>query len=480
MSDIHQLVAEIERGPQGPSVGAFFDFDGTIIHGYSAAVAFRERIKRRTIGAKELLKIFAEAINVERRGHDVSALMELGVQSHADQSEADFNAFCRDIFESKISGLIYPDVRVLIDAHRDAGHTIAIASSATRGQLAPAAADLGVDHILCTEMEIANGRVTGELAGPIRWGGEKAQAVLDFAALYDLDLTTSYAYSNGAEDVPFLSVVGRPTALNPDKELAELADQRGWPAARFRLPHRHNPITLARSAAALGAIGVGVMTGAGAGILNQNKAIGLEVAASVGSELALSAAGIRLNVHGEHNLWAQRPAVFLFNHQSQLDVVALGALLRRDFTAVAKKELEKDPVFAPIGYLLDVAYIDRGNRTSAVETLDEAAQVIRDGKSVAIAPEGTRSPTPRLLPFKKGPFRLAMAAGVPVVPIIMRNAGELMRPHSFVISNGTLDVAVLDPISTADWDHDNLDEHITRVRHLYLDTMAHWPTEVHN
>ncbi len=186
---------------------------------------------------------------------------------------------------------------------------------------------------------------------------------------------------------------------------------------------------------------------------------------------------MRLRVVGEENIWAARPAVFLFNHQSQLDVFVLGSLLRKDFTGVAKKSLERDPFFGPVGYLADVAYVDRADSAKAREGLEPAVDALRNGRSIAIAPEGTRSPTPRLLPFKKGPFHMAMQAGVPIVPIVMRNCGQIMAAHSMVIHPGTVDVAVLAPIPTEDWTRENLNEHVESVRQQYLDTLADWPSE---
>jgi putative phosphoserine phosphatase/1-acylglycerol-3-phosphate O-acyltransferase len=212
-------------------------------------------------------------------------------------------------------------------------------------------------------------------------------------------------------------------------------------------------------------------------VVNRSRSLGANIAASAGSDLALAAAGVRLNVVGEENIWAARPAVFLFNHQSQLDVFVLAALLRKDFTGVAKKSLEKDPFFGPIGYLADVAYIDRSNTDAARKGLEPAVEALKGGRSIAIAPEGTRSPTPRLLPFKKGPFHLAMQADVPVVPIVMRNCGEIMAAHSMIIHPGTVDVAVLPPVATTDWSKDNLDENIAAVRQMYLDTLGDWPED---
>ena len=104
-------------------------------------------------------------------------------------------------------------------------------------------------------------------------------------------------------------------------------------------------------------------------------------------------------------------------------------------------------------------------------------EALQSGRSIAIAPEGTRSPTPRLLPFKKGPFHIAMQAEVPLVPIVMRNCGEIMASHSFVVHPGVLDVAVLPPVETKGWTKANLDQHIAEVRQMYLDTLSNWPEQ---
>jgi len=98
------------------------------------------------------------------------------------------------------------------------------------------------------------------------------------------------------------------------------------------------------------------------------------------------------------------------------------------------------------------------------------------GKSLAVAPEGTRSGSGRLGPFKKGAFRLAMAGGVPVVPIVFRNANDVWPLGTQFMRPGTVDVVVHPPIPTVDWTDETLDTHIAQVRELYLDTLAKWPT----
>ena len=101
---------------------------------------------------------------------------------------------------------------------------------------------------------------------------------------------------------------------------------------------------------------------------------------------------------------------------------------------------------------------------------------IRAGTSVVILPEGTRSATPTLGRFKKGAFHLARQAKVPIVPIVIRNAGELMWRRSKVVNPGTVQVAVLDPVPTDDWSADNLDVHIGQIRDAFAATLEKWPT----
>jgi putative phosphoserine phosphatase/1-acylglycerol-3-phosphate O-acyltransferase len=477
MSELEVLLARIEAAPEGPSVGAFFDFDGTLIDGYSASAFFKHRLKTGDIGFRELMRTVSEGINIERRGRDVSELMRIGVSAQAGRTRDDMRRYSREIFEKAIAGMVFPQARVIIDAHRRRGHTVVIASSATTPQIQPAAQDLGVRNIVCTQMEIdEDGRYTGALASPIRWGTEKAAGVAGFAADQGIDLAESFGYANGKEDIEFLELLGNPCALNPDKELLAYARGHGWPVARLVRPPKTDAVDVLRSGAALSVFGASVLAAAGLGLVNGSRTWGANLAAGAGADLSLAAAGVKLNVVGEENAWAQRPAVFLFNHQSQLDIFVLGAVLRKNFTGVAKKSLERDPLFAPIGWLADVAYIDRANNAKAREGLEPAVAALKGGRSIAIAPEGTRSPTPRLLPFKKGPFHLAMQAGVPVVPLIMRNGGELMAAHSFVIHPGVLDVAVLPPIPTEGWTAADLDDRIAGVRQQFLDTLSDWPT----
>ena len=477
MADIEWLVEQIDNAPEGPHVGAFFDFDGTLIAGYSAAAFFTYRLKRREISTKELMRTIAESVNVERRGHDVTELMNVGVQGQAGRDADEAESWARTVFAKEIAEMIYPDSRTLIEAHLRRHHTVVIASSATRAQVQATADDLGIDHIICTEMEVDDeGRYTGALASPIRWGEGKSDAVAEFAEEYQIDLDESFGYSNGSEDLPFLETVGRPCALNPDDGLVEISKERGWPVARLTERRSTNLVDVVRSAAAMSVFAGSVGAAAALAVLNQSRSMGANVAAGVGCDLGMATAGVRLRVIGEENIWSSRPAVFLFNHQSQLDAFVLGSILRKDFTGVAKKSLERDPIFGPVGFLADVAYIDRTDSAKARQGLEPAVEALRGGKSIAIAPEGTRSPTPRLLPFKKGPFHMAMQAGVPVVPIVMRNCGEIMGAHSMAIHGGTVDVAVLPPVPTDDWTLENLNENVARVRQMYLDTLANWPS----
>jgi putative phosphoserine phosphatase / 1-acylglycerol-3-phosphate O-acyltransferase len=472
MGDLERLIEDVRSGPSGREVGAFFDFDGTLIAGYSAGAWYGDRLRRLQVGPTELARTLVAGFDMSLRGTDVTRFMQIAVSAWAGRSADEIEELGERLFVQHIAGMTYPQAAPLIRAHREAGHTIAIASSATPFQVAPLARELAIEHLLCTEVEVVNGVVTGELAGPVLWGRGKADAVRGFAARLDVDLARSYAYGNGKEDLEYLETVGRPRPLNPDGGLRELAKERDWPTYRFSGRGRPGPLPVVRTGAALAGLGTAVAAGVGLGLLTRSRRVASNLAISSGSDAALALTGVRLNITGEEHLWSHRPAVFIFNHQSSLDTLVVGSLVRRDLTGVAKKEAARDPRFAPIGALTDVVYIDRSNSGKARSALAPVVERIRDGTSLVIAPEGTRTPTPRLARFKKGAFHIAMQAKVPIVPIVMRNTGELMWRGSSVVRPGTVDVVVLPPVATSHWRVEDLDRHVEEIRRSYQETFA--------
>jgi putative phosphoserine phosphatase/1-acylglycerol-3-phosphate O-acyltransferase len=151
-------------------------------------------------------------------------------------------------------------------------------------------------------------------------------------------------------------------------------------------------------------------------------------------------------------------------------------LVRSGFTAVGKAEAKRIPLLGPLAQLAGVAFVERGNTTQARAALAPAVDKIRDERlSLVIAPEGTRSATPRLGPFKKGAFHIARQAGVPVVPIVIRNAGEVMWRGAQTLRPGRVEVAVLAPVPTTGWTPGSVGRHAEEVRELFVETLANWP-----
>jgi putative phosphoserine phosphatase/1-acylglycerol-3-phosphate O-acyltransferase len=215
--------------------------------------------------------------------------------------------------------------------------------------------------------------------------------------------------------------------------------------------------------------------GLGLGLLKRNRRDAVNFTVAVGSDLTLGLAGVQLNVTGADDIEAAKPAVFIFNHQSILDGFIIMNLIRTDLTGVAKKEVASQPGFGQFARLAGIAFVDRADTKQAVAALQPVVAKLREGYSIAISPEGTRSPTPTMGRFKKGAFHMAMQGGVPIVPVVIRNAGELLWRGSKVMRSGVVDVHVHEPISVADWTRETLDERIAEVRALFLQTLSDWP-----
>lgn len=183
-------------------------------------------------------------------------------------------------------------------------------------------------------------------------------------------------------------------------------------------------------------------------LLTLNPSRSIWVARALWSPVLLWAGGAKLEVIGQENVDPNRPTIYVANHQSTIDIPAHFLAVPVPFRYVAKTQLKWVPL---IGWYLALAghvFINRSNRSKAIASLNAAAAKIRGGTSIFLYPEGTRSTDGRVLPFKKGPFALALKARVPVCPVTIEGSGDLMPKSTWNITPGPIRVKIGKPIDT--------------------------------
>jgi 1-acyl-sn-glycerol-3-phosphate acyltransferase len=169
-----------------------------------------------------------------------------------------------------------------------------------------------------------------------------------------------------------------------------------------------------------------------------------------GASQWLRFSGVRVKVTGLDLLDPKQTYVFVSNHRSYLDTAAMFIYTGRRIGLLAKKELLKVPVLGVGMGFVNVMAIDRTNRESAIRTTEAAAQRVKSGVSFAVFVEGTRAKPGELLPFKKGAFYMAREAGVPVVPVAIKNSDVLMGKGTGEARSGILEMVILPPVATND------------------------------
>jgi 1-acyl-sn-glycerol-3-phosphate acyltransferase len=162
----------------------------------------------------------------------------------------------------------------------------------------------------------------------------------------------------------------------------------------------------------------------------------------------LSTCRIRVEHEGIENVDPRQSYVFMSNHQSVFDIAAIATTLPVSFRFVAKKELTWIPFFGWALALSDQIVIDRGKREKAIRTLERAARRIRAGVNVIVFPEGTRSATGYLSPFKSGGFHLALAAEVPILPLTVSGTRSITPKRSLRVESGVVKVRFGKPVAT--------------------------------
>jgi 1-acyl-sn-glycerol-3-phosphate acyltransferase len=160
-------------------------------------------------------------------------------------------------------------------------------------------------------------------------------------------------------------------------------------------------------------------------------------------------AGVRVRVVGREKLDPNRAYIFMSNHVSNLDPPVLMPVLPQRVSVMVKKELFRVPLLGRAMRMASLVPIDRHNKESAIASVRAAAVVLRSGLGMVVFPEGTRSPDGRLLPFKKGPFYMAMDTGAPIVPVTVLGTREMMSKGKLAVRPGMATVVFHEPVETA-------------------------------
>lgn len=469
MQPHRDVIAEIQELPDGPQVGAFFDFDGTLISGYSAIAFIEEQITRGNLSVRELVELVGAMASFGIGNLGFSAMMIATSQFLRGVREDSYINFGEELFRTHIARQIYPESRALVQAHLTKGHTVAIISSATPYQVLPAARDLEIENVMCTELEVEKGNFTGAVLQPTCFGPGKVTAAETLAEKFGVDLDRAFYYSDSDDDILLLERVGNPRPLNPNGGLLSIAERRGWPVRRFGSRGYTRPSDWIRSLMMPATLVGSFLAGLPIWALSGSKRDAVNFSVSVFADTASALIGLNLKISGEEHLWSRRPAVFVFNHQSNVDLVIMARLMRRDISGVGKRELRDMPVIGRVLEASGVVLIDRSNTAAAIASMAPLVDAMRvEGKSVCLSPEGTRAISPRLAEFKKGAFHLAMEAGVPMVPIVIHNSGDVQPKGDMLYHPGTVKVDVLPPVDTSEWTVETIDEHVAEVRGMYL------------
>lgn len=196
--------------------------------------------------------------------------------------------------------------------------------------------------------------------------------------------------------------------------------------------------------------------------------------ASLWARMLLLLGNTKVKVISPENILFGKPQIFMANHQSDFDILIALAHIPIQFRWIAKKELFAIPIFGAAMRSAGYIEIDRSNREKAIQSIDEAALRIRNGKSVMTFPEGTRSPDGQIKAFKQGAFHLAIQSGVPIIPVTIIGSGRIMPKRSLRIKPGQIKMVIGKPVDVRNFTIERRHELIEIVRNAIIINYNEW------
>jgi len=448
MISLEQHLNTIATVPPGPQV-VFFDLDRTLIAGYSILALALETVRHgaRRGELRQSANVLRDTLRnrVDNSGSNYHRLVRRMSRALTGVSEETLTELGEKAYRNNIARTLYREAISIVEAHRAAGHKLVIISAASRYQVEPVARVLGIDEICCTRLEVVDSRFTGQVIAPLCYGEGKVMAARRVARARKVSLKHCWFYSDSSADLPLLKKVGRPVAVNASDRLAVHARTSGWPALQFDSRGMPSLEHLTRTALTAQALMATTAVGMLAKRLGMSPIRRANQMTRLLGDVAGAFAGLELEIEGAANL-QQRPAIFVFNHQSLLDSIVLAHLLREDVVAFCKREMSGNPLVGPLLRQVDTIFVDREEQDQR-EVLQQALNVLAGGRSLVIAPEGTRSTLGEIQPFKHGAFYLAKKAAVPIVPIVLHNVKDALPKGGMMIRPATIRVTVLPPLA---------------------------------
>ena len=382
------------NAPSATQGAAFFDLDRTLLAGASGPIisdALRRvgllsgstsGIESVAFGIFNLIGETWPSMMISRQGARAARGWPIELVQEA-----------ADIATAQLLQSVLPFALQEIEEHRAAGRKLVMATTTPADLIAPLAEALSFDDVVATRYGHSSGQYDGSIDGEFVWGKGKARAVRQWAQDHQVDLDESYAYSDSYYDVPLLSIVANPRAVNPDPRMFAQATIRRWPVMHFDVPP-----------------GVPKF----AGIEPQRLLLVL-------AQPQLFP-WVRFGIDGLENLPTDGPAILVGNHRSYFDPLAISFLLaRRGRPArfLGKKEVFDAPLVGDVVTALGGIRVDRGTGSDA--PLRAAEDALAAGEMVALMPQGTIPRGPAFfnpeLQGRWGAVRLAQATGAPIIPI---------------------------------------------------------------
>ncbi len=226
-------VRSLEQRSRERGTIAFFDLDRTLIDGYSLTALAWQQLFNGEMSLRRFLSLGQMFLRYGLGFITYEQMLQATVDDIVGMSEADLQALGRQAYDARLRRWMYREGAALIDAHKAQGDDVVLVTSATKYQAEPVAEALAIEHLCCTEITIADGRVAGGVSAC--YGQGKLKAAQRYAQPLAIGLEDTYFYSDSVDDLPLLEAVGYPVVVNGRAKLVKVAKVRGWPTLNFKI-----------------------------------------------------------------------------------------------------------------------------------------------------------------------------------------------------------------------------------------------------